>query len=72
MTCRLTVNDDVLAERLLSRHSDANELRWHLDRAPELDQILDAAALDDYSVDVSTSTVSNVAQEVLRLVGWVK
>lgn len=72
VTGRLRVDAVVLADRLLARHSEEAELRWHLARAPELDQILDAASLDDYSVDVSASTVSNAAKEVLGLVGWMR
>ena len=69
--CRLRVTRDVLAARLLARHTDEAELRWHLDRAPELDLVLDAACLDDHSIDVSTSTIANAAEEVLGLVGWI-
>jgi len=46
--------------------------RWHLARAPELDQILDAASLEDYRVDVSGTTVSEAAVEVAELVRWMR
>lgn len=60
-----------------ARHSDDQELRWHLRRVLELDQILDAASLDDHAVDVSVTTVSDaaameVAMEVAGLVGWTR
>ena len=70
VTCRLRADSEVLDERLRARHTDDEEFGWHLARAPELDQILDAASLEDFCVDVSRITVSDAATEVIGLIGW--
>lgn len=72
VTCRLSVGADQLRERLLVRHADEEELRWHLARAPELDRILGQARLDDYSVDISQTTVAEGALQVAELIGWIR
>lgn len=72
VTCRLKAEANVLRERLRARHFDDEELRWHLARAPELDQILDAASLGEFCVDVSGVTVSEAATEVAGLIGWTR
>lgn len=72
VTCRLKADADVLRDRLLARHFDDDELRWHLSRAPELDRILDAASLEDYCLDVSMTTVSEAAMKVAGLIGWMR
>ena len=72
VTCRLHVGADQLRKRLSLRHTDEEELRWHLARAPELDRILDQARLDDYSVDTSETTVAEGALQVAELVGWLR
>lgn len=72
VTCRLEAGADILGKRLLARHFDDEELRWHLARSLELDRILDAASLEDYSVDVSGTTVFEAAIAVAGLVGWMR
>ena len=69
--CRLHAPPAVLASRLRDRHLDEPaELAWHLDRAPELDAILDAARVADADVATDSRTPMDVAAEVLRLIGW--
>lgn len=70
VTCRLIAEPEVLRQRLRARHVDDDELRWHLARAPELEQILEAASLDNFRVDVSAITVAEAAAEVTGLIGW--
>ncbi|WP_276206314.1 hypothetical protein [Thermoactinospora rubra] len=41
-----------------------------MDRAGELDGILDRAGVDDVTVDVTRLTVVEAAAAVLRRVGW--
>ena len=69
--CRLHAPLAVVASRLRDRHlEEPAELTWHLDRAPELDTILDAARVADADVATDSRTPMDVAAEVLRLIGW--
>jgi adenylylsulfate kinase len=45
-------------------------LQWHLDRTGELDTILDAAALEDFTVDASDLSIPQAAAAVIRAAGW--
>ncbi len=57
VVCRLHATPAVLASRLRTRHlEEPAELAWHLDRAPELDAILDAARVADADVDTDSRT----------------
>lgn len=68
--CRITAPESVLKARLTSRHrDDPDGLRWHLNRAIELDSILVKQSLDDFVVDSSTRSAESVAWEVLNLAG---
>ncbi len=69
--CRLHGNPAVVGDRLVRRHGDdVPAVPWHLNRAPELDAILDAAAVSDCSVDATTGTPQETARAVGRAVGW--
>lgn len=71
VVCRLLVDLPVLHARLVRRHENAEPaLRWHLDRAGELDAILDAARVEDFCVNVGEASPPEVADEVLRVAGW--
>lgn len=68
--CRLRVDLPVLRARLTRRHEDGQALRWHLDRSGELDAILEAVRLEDFSVEASKLTAYQVAEIVLDAAGW--
>jgi adenylylsulfate kinase len=69
VVCRLTVDAETLRERLVERHADDQRgLRWHLDRAGELDDILQRAQVEDVTVPVAELSVSEVAAAVLDAV----
>jgi chloramphenicol 3-O-phosphotransferase len=69
--CRLRVAPDVLRQRLTRRHeNDPGRLPWHLDRAPELDGILDRAGVEDVIVDATKGTPYDTARAVAAAVGW--
>ncbi len=71
VVCRLHAPPDALTARLRDRHRDEpTELAWHLDRAPELDAILDAAGVADAGVATELRTPLEVASEVIALIGW--
>jgi len=68
--CRLRVPLPVLHARLNRRHDDDNSLRWHLDRSGELDAILEAVGLEDFSIEASGLTAHEVAEAVIAGSGW--
>jgi hypothetical protein len=45
-------------------------LQWHLARSDELETILEAAAIEDFTVDATDLSISSTAQTVLSTVGW--
>lgn len=68
---RLRVDLDVLVDRLRDRHrNDPAELTWHLDRAPELNAVLDHAGVTNAEVDTTGRLIPDVAADVLAAVGW--
>ena len=60
----------MLHTRLNGRHELGNALRWHLARSGELDAILEATKLEDFSVEASELTSHEVAVAVLVGAGW--
>jgi adenylylsulfate kinase len=67
--CRLTADLDLRRQRLRVREKGAG-LDWHLERTVELDTILDAAKIEDFSVDNGERPLREVALEVLTRAGW--
>jgi adenylylsulfate kinase len=65
---RLRSPPEVVEARLRRRYSDTDpeSLKWHLDRAPELDVILDASPVAMHLVP-STSSVMEVARSVMAV-----
>jgi hypothetical protein len=69
--CRLRLDLPVVRTRLARRHEGEDAaLRWHLDRSGELDAILEAAAVEDFTVDANDLSIPLVAAEVIRAAGW--
>ncbi|MFI7703562.1 hypothetical protein [Nonomuraea sp. NPDC049480] len=67
--CRIGVALPEVRRRLVARHAnDPSGLDWHLERAGELREILDAAGVEDFTVDGTHATVAQVAASVLE--GW--
>ncbi|MER6583267.1 adenylyl-sulfate kinase [Nonomuraea sp. NPDC001023] len=70
--CRLLVALPVVRQRLARRHQgEEAALQWHLNRSGELDQIMDNAQLEDVVVEASDGSVSEVAEAVMKAIGWV-
>jgi adenylylsulfate kinase-like enzyme len=68
---RLRVALPLVRERLTVRHRcDPAGLRWHLHRCAELDQVLDHAGVDDFTVDATSLRVDAAAEAVLLGAGW--
>ncbi|MFF3176640.1 AAA family ATPase [Streptomyces sp. NPDC057900] len=69
--CRLRADPAVLRERLTRRHDREPEaLRWHLDRCGELDAVLDRSTVNDFTVDTTKGSVTDIAASVVGQAGW--
>lgn len=70
--CRLRADLAVIRQRLIRRHGSGDDdgLRWHLRRSRELEQILDLAGVEDFTV-TADRPVADVAKAVATATGWV-
>ena len=69
--CRLRVDLPLVRARLAQRHEgEGAVLQWHLVRSGELDTILEAAAIDDFTVGATNLSLSSTAKMVLSTIGW--
>jgi adenylylsulfate kinase len=70
--CRLRADLTELHRRLRIRHAGADaEMQWHLNRAGELDQILDRSKVDDFEITSDGRPLADVAAAVLTRAGWI-
>jgi adenylylsulfate kinase len=70
--CRLRADLTELHRRLRVRHVGADaEMQWHLERAGQLDQILDRSKVDDFEISSDGRSVTDVAAAVLTRAGWI-
>lgn len=68
---RLEAHPTIVDRRLRQRHAaDAEQLAWHLNRAPELAEILRNADLDDIVLDASTRSPQQLAERATHAAGW--
>ncbi len=69
--CRLRADLVELQRRLRVRHAGAaDDLQWHLHRAPELDEILDRSGVEDFEVSSDGHEAAAGAATVLTRAGW--
>lgn len=68
---RIVAPVEEIEHRLHTRHGQSDEpgLRWHLERAPELNDILDHSDLSMKTVDNSETPLA-AANAVLAAIGW--
>ena len=65
--CRLRADGPELSRRLRTRHvGEPEAMAWHLERAGELDGILDAAGVDDFEVPTTSRGIREVATAALE------
>jgi adenylylsulfate kinase len=69
--CRLTAPDDTYKRRIANRMPEGPSRDWHLHRTAELHEILERAAIEDFTVENGDRPVREVALEVLERAGWV-
>jgi len=65
--CRLKADLSVIRERLSARHHDEPALRWHLNRAEEIEALFTSTWIEDFVV-AADQPVAEVAQDVVM--GW--
>lgn len=63
----LVAPPSVVEQRLRARHEDEDELRWHIQRAPELASILDSAGLPGPTFD-TTQPLRALAHGIVQTV----
>ncbi|HWS35320.1 MAG TPA: hypothetical protein VN408_21605 [Actinoplanes sp.] len=64
--CRLTTDIAAVRARLHHRHpNDPDGLTWHLNRSTVLDRILEAARIEDFTIDTTGLTPSETARQIL-------
>jgi hypothetical protein len=69
--CRLLVDLPLVRARLARRHEgEGAVLQWHLARSGELAAILEAAAIEDFTVNATDLSISSTAKTVLSTAGW--
>lgn len=69
--CRLFVDLPLVRARLARRHEgEGAVLQWHLARSGELDAILEAAAIEDFTVNATDLSISSTAETVLSIASW--
>jgi hypothetical protein len=69
--CRLRVDLPLVRARLAQRHeADGVALQWYLAQSGSLDTILEAAAIEDFTVSASDLSISSTAKTVLSTVIW--
>lgn len=62
--CRLKADLTVIRKRLTARHQHDSDLRWHVNRAAELEKIFASARVEDFVV-AADEPVAEVAQDVI-------
>lgn len=67
--CRLVASQETREARLRAREVGSG-LSWHLNRTVELENILQAVALEDFCVENEGRSLEAVALEVLQKAGW--
>jgi adenylylsulfate kinase len=71
--CRLRADLPELHRRLRIRHAgDDAGMKWHLNRAGQLDRILDDSRVEDFEVLSDGQMITDVAATVLNRTGWLR
>jgi predicted kinase len=69
VVCRLTASLATIERRLRVREPEMNQAKF-VARARELQQVLDVAQLEDFTVVTDKRSVTEVAHQVLTGAGW--
>jgi adenylylsulfate kinase len=71
LVCRLRATPEVMEKRIAGRESGIFAGRY-LARVRVLDEILAAAALEDFSIDTTNARITGVAEELLNRPAWIR
>jgi ABC-type lipoprotein export system ATPase subunit len=69
VVCRLKASLDTLRQRVAVREPGMRQSEF-VARAEELDEVLDAAGVEDFSIVNERRSVTDVAREMLARAGW--
>ncbi|HVH58351.1 MAG TPA: hypothetical protein VM791_18940 [Vicinamibacterales bacterium] len=69
VVCRLWARPEVMEKRIASREDGIFADRY-IARVRVLDEILAAAALEDFSIDTTDAPITRVAEELLNQAAW--
>jgi hypothetical protein len=70
VVCRLIASIDAMQQRVHLRESGVSR-REYVDRVAKLNDILDRARLEDFTVINENRSVTDVAMEMLVKAGWI-
>ena len=70
MVCRLTASVDIMQKRVAVREPGMFRDRF-VARVTELERLLDAAALEDFTVLNEARSATETAREILQRAGWI-
>jgi hypothetical protein len=69
--CRLTAPLAIAESRVSQRELGIHRNRY-VERTAELDRLLSAARLEDFCIDSSKASVTDVARQLLSVAGWLR
>jgi hypothetical protein len=69
VVCRLRATPSVMEERVRARERGIFAERY-IGRVQVLEKLLDRAALEDFTIETTDVTVTDVARELLQRAGW--
>ncbi|NTU47010.1 hypothetical protein HGA88_05275 [Candidatus Roizmanbacteria bacterium] len=69
---RLGASLETIHDRLRGRPQSQKFLEWNLKRADELNATLEREQLEDYIVDTENKSIGEIAEEIVKKIGWLK
>ncbi len=71
VVCRLRAPIDVMQARVATRERGMLAQRY-IDRVAVLERLLDEAALEDFTLDTTSASITSLAIEMLQRAGWIE
>ena len=70
VVCRLTASVETMEQRVKIRESGISQ-QYYVARVARLNAILDRACLQDFTISNENRSLTEVAQEILVMAGWI-